>query len=88
MMLLFVIIIVTTTILTARKIKISEAGVEISNLFWCEKSAWKDLQMCKPANHLRFSWLKTKRLLYILAKNEFKNWTELEKALQDHISNY
>lgn len=88
LMLVFVSIIAITTILTACKIKISHEGVEISNLFWHEKLASTDLQTFRSPANSKYAWLKTKHILYLLAKNEFRDWTELEKKLQDHLSNH
>jgi hypothetical protein len=87
LMLFFVGTIAITTILTACKIKIGPEGVEISNLFWHEKLSNSDLKTFRSPANLKFAWLKTRRVLYLLAKNEFKEWAELEQALLRIIPN-
>ncbi len=82
---LFVGAITITNILAVCKIKISAQGIAINNLFWQEKLDWKDLQAFTSPASFKFAWIKTKHCLYLLAKTEFTNWTELERVLQKHL---
>ncbi len=85
LMMIFVSVIIITTVLTVRRVKTSKKGIEINTLFWQQKLAWADLQTFKSPIGLKFAWLKTKRVVYILAKNELINWLELERILNERF---
>jgi hypothetical protein len=86
-MLLFVSLTAITTILTARKVKISPKEIEINSLFWHEKLGETDLVTFRSSETSNIAWLKTKRFIYLLSKKEFKSWIELEEVLKNRLSN-
>jgi len=87
LMLLFVSVIAITTILTVRKVKISAKEIEISNLLWHEKLGEADLLTFRSPETSNYAWLRTKRIIYLFAKKEFKSWIALEMDLKSRLFN-
>jgi uncharacterized membrane protein len=88
LLLFFVSSIFITTILMVRKIKISPQSIEVNTLLWRHKLAKGDIKSFKSPPNLTFAWLKTKYVVYLLTKKEFKDWARLETALQEYLSNH
>ncbi len=86
LLIVFSMLMAVKAILSVKQIKVSQTGIEISNLFWQENRAWTELKTLQAPKNLNFAWLRTKNSVYLFAKRDFENYAELEALIGHYLT--
>jgi hypothetical protein len=72
-------------LLEIRKVRVWPDYIIINTLLWQSKLASKDVVLLKNIENLTFYMLKTKRMVYMIGKRDFRRSEDLAKHIQNMI---
>jgi hypothetical protein len=80
-LLLFNLTVLLPALIQVSSLELSPEGMDLRTLVWRSKLLWSDIKGFSNPSTTSFAILRAKRCLYLIAKRDFSNFSELARII-------